>query len=103
MIGGGIRNQVLCQTLADVLAIPIDRLESGEFATSLGAAVCAGVGVGLFDDFSVAATLCPVAGTDRPNPEAAKRYDKLYPLFCEAYDALTDLYGRLADFQSEIT
>ncbi len=101
MIGGGIQNPILRQILADVLGIPIQRLESGEFATSLGAAVCAGVGVGVFDDFSVAASLCPVAGTDRPNPEAVKRYDKLYPLFCEAYNALTELYGRLADFQSE--
>lgn len=101
MIGGGIQNPILCQILADVLGIPIQRLESGEFATSLGAAICAGVGVGLFDDFSVAGSLCPVAGTDRPNPEAVKRYDKLYPLFCEAYDALAGLYTRLADFQSE--
>ena len=103
MIGGGIRNPILCQVLTDVLAIPIDRLESGEFATSLGAAVCAGVGIGLFDDFSVAASLCPVAGTDQPNPDAVRRYNELYPLFNEAYEALTGLYGRLADFQSDST
>jgi xylulokinase len=102
MIGGGIRNPVLCQILADVLAIPIERLESGEFATSLGAAVCAGVGVGLFDDFSIAERLCPVAGTDAPDRAAVDAYNSLYPVFNEAYQALEKTFGRLADLQAEL-
>lgn len=103
MIGGGIRNPVLCQILADVLAIPIERLESGEFATSLGAAVCAGVGVKLFDDFSVAETMCPVAGANIPDTTAVDAYQRLYPLFNDAYRALETMFGRLADLQSELS
>lgn len=103
MIGGGIRNPVLRQILADVLAIPIDRLDGGEFATSMGAAVCAGVGLGMFPDFTVAATLCPVAGTDRPDPEAVRQYDRLYPLFQDAYAHLVDLFGQLANMQRGLT
>jgi len=103
MIGGGIRNRVLCQILADVLAIPIHRLERGEFATSLGAAVCAGVGVGVFDDFSVAESLCPPAGTDAPEAAAVEVYDRLHPAFTDAYRALEPTFGRLADIQSGLS
>jgi len=102
MIGGGIRNPVLCQSLADMLGIPIDRLESGEFATSLGAAVCAGVGVGVFDDFSVAAKLSPVAGTDLPAKEHKPLYDRTYDLFNQTYDILEPLFADLAAMQREI-
>jgi xylulokinase len=100
MIGGGIRNPVLRQILADVLAIPIARLERGEFATSMGAAVCAGVGVGVFPDFTIAATLCPIAGMDYPDPERSRLYDRLYPLFQEAYASLVRLFSELADVQA---
>ena len=102
MIGGGIRNPVLCQALADMLGIPIDRLESGEFATSLGAAVCAGVGVGLFDDFSVAATLSPVAVTDQPVASRKPDYDRLFGLFNQTYGALEPVFGDLAAMQREM-
>ncbi len=102
MIGGGIRNPVLCQILADVLGIPIERVESGEFATSLGAAVCAGVGVELFDDFSVAESFCTVAGTDGPNPEAVEAYQRLVVLFGDAYKALEPVFDRLSELQSEL-
>jgi len=103
MIGGGIRNAVLCQALADMLGIPIERLESGEFATSLGAAVCAGVGVGLFDDFGVAATLSPVAGTNQPVASRKADYDRLYGLFDEAYAALEPIFGSLSALQREFS
>jgi xylulokinase len=102
MIGGGIRNPVLCQTLADVLGIPIERVERGEYATSLGAAVCAGVGVELFDDFSVAESFTAVAGVDGPDPEAVEAYRRLAVLFGDAYEALAPVFDRLAELQSEL-
>jgi len=102
MIGGGIRNPVLCQTLADVLGIPIERVERGEYATSLGAAVCAGVGVELFDDFSVADSFSTVAGVDGPDPEAVEAYKCLAVLFGDAYEALAPVFDRLAELQSEL-
>jgi xylulokinase len=102
MIGGGIRNPVLCQTLSDVLGVPIERVERGEFATSLGAAVCAGVGVGMFDDFTVAERLCPVCETDEPDSAATRVYDRLYPTFSDCYAALEGVFDRLADLQAEL-
>lgn len=100
MIGGGIRNPVLRQVLAGVFGIPIHCLESGEFATSLGAAVCAGVGTGVFDDFRVVDTLCPVALTESPRPEDVAAYRALEPLFERAYRALEPIFGELAPLQA---
>jgi len=100
MIGGGIRNPVLRQILAGVLGLPIQCLESGEFATSLGAAVCAGVGTGVFDDFRVVERLCPVALTEDPCPEDVLAYAKLSPLFERSYRALEPIFEELAPLQA---
>lgn len=99
MIGGGIRNPVLRQVLAGVLGLPIQCLESGEFATSLGAAVCAGVGTGVFDDFRVVERLCPITLTEDPRPADVQAYRALFPIFERAYYALEPIFEELAPLQ----
>jgi xylulokinase len=99
MIGGGIRNPVLRQVLAGVLGLPIQCLESGEFATSLGAAVCAGVGTGVFDDFRVVERLCPITLTEDPRPADVQAYRTLFPIFERAYCALEPIFEELAPLQ----
>jgi xylulokinase len=101
MIGGGIRNPVLRQILAGVFALPIQCLEGGEFATSLGAAVCAGVGTGVFEDFTIMDRLCPVAFTEEPRPSDVRTYRALAPLFQKAYDALEPVFEELAPLQAQ--
>ncbi len=54
-IGGGSRSPLWQQILADVFNLPIHVLELRGDATSWGAAVAAGVGIGLYD-WSIAAT-----------------------------------------------
>jgi glycerol kinase len=51
--GGAAASDALLQIQADILGIPVCRLEVGE-ATALGAAICAGIGAGLIqlDDLS---------------------------------------------------
>ncbi|MEW5826090.1 MAG: xylulokinase [Candidatus Bipolaricaulota bacterium] len=102
MIGGGIRNPVLRRVLAGVLGLPIRCLESGEFATSLGAAVCAGVGTGVFDDFRIVDQLCPVALTEEPHPDDVSAYRKLGPAFEQAYRALEPVFDELAPLQAAL-
>lgn len=53
LTGGGAKGDVLAQILADVLGVKLHRLDHVETATSIAAAVIAGVGVGAFQDFSV--------------------------------------------------
>ncbi|MGH0053743.1 MAG: xylulokinase, partial [Sphaerochaetaceae bacterium] len=56
IIGGGARNEVWLRILASVWNRPITVPKYLTEATSLGAILCAGVGIGVFKDFSVVET-----------------------------------------------
>jgi xylulokinase len=99
LIGGGARSALWRQILADVYGLPILRPALLAEATSLGAAIAGGVGVGLFPDFSVAHELVQVEEGERPNAAAQARYAELYPLFQETYRALEPIYEQLGKKQ----
>jgi xylulokinase len=94
MIGGGVSGRFWAQIMADIFGRSVLRLRKLEEATSMGAAVVGGVGVGLFPDFRVAAQMNPVA--DQMAPEASPVYDTLYEAFNLAYDRLVPVFDLLA-------
>ena len=96
VIGGGARGRVWTQIMADVYGIPVQRLAILEEATSMGAALVGGVGVGVYRDFSMIETMNAVAESVQPNPANRAVYDKLYPIFNQVYDALVPAYAALA-------
>jgi xylulokinase len=65
-------------------------------ATSLGAAIAGGVGVGLFPDFGVAHEIVQVEEGERPNPAHNQRYTALYGLFQQTYTALEPIFEPLS-------
>ncbi|MCX6040231.1 MAG: FGGY-family carbohydrate kinase [Caldilinea sp.] len=95
LIGGGGRSQLWPQILADVLGLPIHLLALPGEATSWGAAVAAGVGVGLYS-WSIAAERSQVVRTMDPNPAVQQQYAELLEIFTESYLALRPVYARLA-------
>lgn len=96
LIGGGAKGRLWRQILADVYGLPVLRLKLLEEATSLGAAVAGGVGVGLFKDFAVAEQLVEIVEVQSPDPATHARYEQLYPTFCASYDALVPVFEKLA-------
>jgi xylulokinase len=100
LIGGGAKGQVWRQILADVFGRPVLRPRLLDEATSLGAAVAGGVGVGLFHDFSVVDRLIEIVDRQAPNRLAQAEYERLYPVFLAAYDALVPVFDRLHDLGS---
>ncbi|HEY8703228.1 MAG TPA: xylulokinase [Gaiellaceae bacterium] len=88
VIGGGAQGAVWNQIMADVFGIPVQRLTLLEEATSMGAAVAGGVGVGIWKDFSQVDRMVQIAGEVRPRAELAPLYDELYAIFDETYAAL---------------
>lgn len=66
-------------------------------ATSLGAAIAGGVGVGIFKDFSFAEELTPIVETLYTDPDVQLKYQALYALFNELYEALVPMFTKLAD------
>ena len=97
LIGGGARSALWRQILADVYGLPILRPALVAEATSLGAAIAGGVGVGLFPDFRVARTIVAVEEAERPDPAHVERYAALYDLFRHTYTALEPMFNQLED------
>ena len=98
VIGGGARGRTWRQIMADIYGMPILRPALLEEATSMGAALAGGVGVGIFPDFSVAERLASIVDTIQPNPELKPVYDRLYGVFNRAYQAFEPLFDELAEF-----
>ena len=84
MIGGGSRSQIWPHIVADITGRPIELVAISESA-SLGAAVLAGVGAGLFDNCQAgAATMAARSQPIRPDPNLTEAYDGHYARYCEA-------------------
>jgi xylulokinase len=96
VIGGGAQGNVWRQIMADIYEKPIVRPALLAEATSMGAALAGGIGVGMFPDFSLAETLTPIVDEVHPNPELKPVYDRLYTIFNQAYEAFEPLYEALA-------
>jgi xylulokinase len=96
VIGGGARGRVWRQIMADIYNKPIQRPALLEEATSLGAAIAGGIGVGLFRSFDVVDQLTSIINTSLPNPAVRGVYDDLYQIFNQSYQALEPLYEALA-------
>ncbi len=97
LIGGGARGRFWNQIMADIYSIPVHRLAILEEATSMGAALAGGVGVGLYPDFSMIETMNRVVEVIAPDPAAQAVYEEVYPIFEAAYQALVPVYDRIAD------
>ncbi len=99
VIGGGARGRFWNQMMADVYGVPVHRLAILEEATSMGAALVGGVGVGLYPDFSIIENMNRVVEVMEPNLEAHARYEQLLPIFEASYQALVPIYDMIAEAQ----
>ena len=97
VIGGGAQGRFWNQLMADVYGLPVDRLTHLEEATSMGAAVVGGVGVGLYPGFEIIDAMNPVAESFDPDESARTTYARSMPVFEAAYAALEPVFDDLAE------
>lgn len=95
MIGGGARNKIWQQILCDILDVQVKVPNYLEEATSMGAAVTAGVGVGAFEDFSAVNKFINIDQINTPNPQNKEKYEQMKCLFDEAYYSLENFFAKL--------
>jgi xylulokinase len=95
IIGGGARGDFWAQMLADVFGLEVLRPVYREEATSLGAAICGGVGIGLYRGIEVARELVKIRDRFVPREEEKKVYDEMYPVFVRSYLALQEVFPLL--------
>jgi xylulokinase len=100
VIGGGARGRFWNRIMADVYGIPVHRLAVLQEATSMGAALAGGIGVGVYRDFSMSETMNEIAKTILPNAATQAVYNRLYPIFEATYQALLPVYDMLAGIEA---
>ena len=89
--GGGTRSDLWAAIVASVLDVPLERTES-DAGSAFGAALLAGVRVGVFADAAEAVARCVrVAGRIEPEPEWGAVYRENYGRYRALYPALRSL------------
>ncbi|MDR0361203.1 MAG: xylulokinase [Planctomycetota bacterium] len=95
IIGGGAKGALWRQILADVYDLDMLRPNYLEEATSIGAAIIAGVGAGLFPDLSVADRFLEIVDRASPTRENQAAYRRQKENFLAVYNALEPMFPRL--------
>jgi xylulokinase len=94
-IGGPTRNSFWMQNKADVLGRPIE-VPDLEEAVPLGAAILAGIGVGLYRDEADALEHVWRPGrTYHPDPQLTARYRNWFEIYQQLYPALRQISTQL--------
>ncbi|RRD96092.1 xylulokinase [Clostridiales bacterium COT073_COT-073] len=98
IIGGLAKGAVIRQMLADIYGVEAKKLNFVDEATSMGAAVAAGVGVGVLESFEAIDRFIKIESISMPDWENHKKYQNVKQLFDESYLALLEIYERLDSF-----
>jgi xylulokinase len=96
-VGGATRNAFWMQNKADVTGLPVEVPEIEE-ATSLGAAILAGIGVGLYrDEQDAYERVYRVGKIYLPDPQLTAKYAGWYEIFRQLYPVLKPVNHQLYD------
>lgn len=95
LIGGGARNKIWQKILCDIFELPVSIPNYLEEATSMGAALTAGVGVGIFDDFGAIDRFIKINETNMPDYTNKTVYEEMKKMFNEAYYMLEPLFNTI--------
>ena len=101
MTGGGAKGDIVCQIMADVFHCNIRTPDNVESATSIAAAVIAGVGIGAYRDFSEISRFLTIDRHFSPTPGIDAVYDPLRRIFDECYHALVPAFSELDSYHNE--
>ncbi len=101
--GGGRRSKLWLQIIADVLKVRLVNVRNMEAGT-LGAAMIAGVGCGVFKDIKEASEkMVQVIDVIEPSSENICVYDKMYETFKACYKSLSqEVYNKLINIYLQV-
>ncbi len=96
LTGGGSTSALWRQIVADVLNVDVELPAVAD--ASFGAALLAGVGVGVYADERAAAEVVRIVSRASPDPARAAVYDRGFPIYRDIQTALAPLNHRIHDF-----
>jgi len=91
LVGGGANAAFTRQLTADIYNVEVMRTTIGQQCAALGAAVLAGIGTGVWKDFSIMDTLVRPAEHHQPDEVVAQQYEVLFSGFLTATASLEAL------------
>lgn len=96
LTGGGARSGLWPDMLASIFNLTTKVHQAPGETTSLGAAIAAGVGIGIFNDYSEAAGVVNARSVHPPIPQWQKAYREIYEIYADIYDRIKPLNDRIA-------
>ncbi len=94
--GGGASSPLWRQIIADIFALPVHTLSGSSEGGAYGAALVAGVGVGVFKDLEDAIKVLKEESLTLPREKEAAVYEKSYQVYKSLYPALESAFGSIA-------
>ncbi len=95
VIGGGAKGAVWRQMMADIYGLKIKVPKLLEEATSMGAAITGGVGVGLFKNFDAIENFIEINNEHTPNAVTQKAYENSKKIFDYCYKSLIPVFDEM--------
>ncbi len=98
-MGGAANSKLWTQIKADVTATPI-QVPASDTATTLGAAILAGIGTGAYKSFEEAVKrTIKITRLHEPDMKAHYKYMSYYEIYLELYDKLKDSMRKISEIQ----
>lgn len=101
LVGGGAQSGIWPQMIADMFGVTTRIHAYGRQATSLGAAMAAGVGIGIFKDYRDASQMARLGDMFPPVPMRQAAYARHWDVYKGLYGQVRDAYGAISAYQSE--
>lgn len=95
IMGGLVKSKTNLHIFADIMNLKLNTLNYYDEATSVGAAVLAGVGSGYLKGFNEIGKFSWTVDSLHPNEKNRAVYDMMLKRFDETYYAMKDIYGKL--------
>lgn len=96
--GGGAKSGLWPQLLSSMIGVEARVHAAAGEATSLGAAIAAGVGVGMFADYAQGAETVRAKAAFQPDAAQARAYEQIYPVYAAIYDRVKPIFDEIALF-----
>jgi len=94
LIGGGAQNKQWMQTIADITGLPVTTTNHPTMAGTIGAAMCAFVGSGVFKSFSEVDKIIRPAVVFTPDVKNKTIYNELFSNYKDIYHSLKKTYRK---------
>jgi xylulokinase len=99
LVGGGAKSALWAQMAADIFGVPVRVHRTPREATSLGAALTAGVGIGWYRDFAEAARQIRIQREVLPDKANAGLYRRHCELYRTLYPRMKEIFQDIYRFQ----